>query len=394
MAAPVPVRLSVGGPIAGFDPLEPAAAAASVGPPRPRILGGSMFYTSGTTGRSKAVLRATAEVPPEAGGVAAAAYLARFDIHPGDDVHLVSCPMHHAAPSAWSMFALHLGHALVLPERWTPQGALDLIERHRVSTTFMVPTQFHRLLELPEDVRAAADVSSLTHVVHAAAPCPVPVKQRMLDWWGPVIWEFYAGTEGGGTTASPQGWLAHPGTVGQAWDGTTLHILDDDGIELPPGAAGNVYFDNGVPNFEYKGDPEKTARSRRGNLFTLGDIGYLDDEGWLFLLDRRTDLILSGGVNIYPAEIEAVLSSHPKVADAAVFGLPDPDWGQTVCAVVQPAPGVAADDGLRAELLAECDAKLARMKRPRRLDFRDALPRQDNGKLYKRLLRDEYLKDA
>jgi long-chain acyl-CoA synthetase len=229
--------------------------------------------------------------------------------------------------------------------------------------------------------------------IHAAAPCPVDTKRKMLDWWGPVIWEFYAGTEGGGTTARPEDWLAKPGTVGTAWEGTSVHVLDDDGKEAAPGEAGTIYFGTGAPiAFEYKGDPEKTAGSRRGDLFSLGDIGYKDEDGSLFLLDRRTDLIISGGVNIYPAEIESVLSSHAKVADVAVFGLPDDDWGQSVCAVVQPGPGIEGDDALRDELLAECTAKLAKLKVPKRIDFRSSLPRRDNGKLYKRLLRDEYLK--
>ncbi|MGE0795964.1 MAG: AMP-binding protein [Acidimicrobiia bacterium] len=386
------VRFSVRGLIDGFTPLEEAKAAASDAPPEPRVMGGPMFYTSGTTGRPKAVYRAMASFPPDLAALGGIAYASRFELEPGHDVHLVSCPLYHAAPSGWGMNALHLGHAIVVPERWTAQGALDAIARFGVNNTFMVPTQFHRLLELPDDVRAAADTSSLKTVVHAAAPCPIGVKQRMLDWWGPVIWEFYAGTEGGGTTARPEDWLAKPGTVGTAWEGTSVHVLDDDGNEAPPGEAGSIYFGTGEPiAFEYKGDPEKTANSRRGNLFSLGDIGYKDEDGSLFLLDRRTDLIITGGVNVYPAEIESVLSSHPKVADAAVFGLPDDDWGQHVCAVVQPAPGIDGDDELRAELLAECTAKLAKLKVPKRLDFRDSLPRRDNGKLYKRVLRDEYL---
>jgi long-chain acyl-CoA synthetase len=386
------VRFSVRGGIDGFESLEEAKAAASDAPPEPRRMGGPMFYTSGTTGRPKAVYRPMVEIPPELAASGGLAYAARFGLEPGPGVHLVSCPLYHAAPSGWGLNALHLGHAIVVPERWTAQGALDAIARHRVDNTFMVPTQFHRLLELPDEVRAAADTSSLRTVVHAAAPCPIGVKRRMLDWWGPVIWEFYAGTEGGGTTARPEDWLAKPGTVGTAWEGTSVHVLDDDGHEAGPGEAGAIYFGTGGPiAFEYKGDPEKTAGSRRGDLFSLGDIGYKDEDGYLFLLDRRTDLIITGGVNVYPAEIESVLSSHPKVADAAVFGLPDEEWGQSVCAVVQPAPGVAGDEALRDELLAECIAKLAKLKVPKRLDFRDSLPRRDNGKLYKRVLRDEYL---
>jgi long-chain acyl-CoA synthetase len=386
------VRFSVRGELPGFTSLEEAKAAASDAPPEPRLMGGPMFYTSGTTGRPKAVYRPMSNIAPEMAALGGVAYASRFELEPGDDVHLVSGPLYHAAPAGWAMNALHLGHSIVVPERWTAEGTLDAIARHRVNNTFMVPTHFHRLLELPDDVRAAADISSLKIVVHAAAPCPIGVKQRMLDWWGPVIWEFYAGTEGGGTTARPEDWLAKPGTVGTAWEGTTVHVLDDDGNEAAAGEAGSIYFGSGGPiAFEYKGDPEKTAGSRRGDLFSLGDIGYKDEDGSLFLLDRRTDLIITGGVNVYPAEIESVLGSHPKVADAAVFGLPDDDWGQSVCAVVQPAPGIVGDDALRDELLAECTAKLAKLKVPKRLDFRDSMPRRDNGKLYKRGLRDEYL---
>jgi len=385
------------GPAEGFVDLAEATAGLSGEPLEDRTLGTTTFYTSGTTGRSKAVLREAppgmpSRVPPEA-FAAGAAFARTFGIGPSDDdVQLVSCPLYHAAPQGWAMFGLTFGHRLVVPAKWTAAGALAAIERHRVTYGFMVPTQFKRFLELPEDVRARADVSSLKMVVHAAAPCPPEIKRRIMEWWGPVVWEYYAGTEGFGTIVRPEEWLAKPGTVGRAWPGGDLKILDDDGNEVPPGEGGAIWLRSpgGENRFAYKGDPEKTAQAQRDGFFTLGDIGYVDEEGFLFLLDRRTDLIISGGVNIYPAEIEAVLASHPEVADVAVFGVPDEEWGQAVLAVVQPREGVAGDERLRAALLATCQEKLAKIKWPRRIEFRDTLPRQDNGKLYKRLLREEF----
>jgi long-chain acyl-CoA synthetase len=275
-------------------------------------------------------------------------------------------------------------------ERFDAEGALRLVERHRVTTTHMVPTQFHRLLLLPEEVRRRYDTSSLRHVLHAAAPCPVDVKRRMLEWWGPVIYEYYGATEGGGTLVGPEEWLARPGTVGRAWGGgAEVRILDDEGKELPPGEIGTVYL-KVLQDFRYEGDPEKTRASRRGDFFTVGDVGYLDADGYLFLCDRKIDMIISGGVNVYPAEVEAALFAHPKVGDAAVFGIPDPEWGERVLAVIEPAPGVAPGPELAAELLDFCRSRLAHYKCPRSVEFSAALPRDPNGKLYKRRLRDPY----
>jgi long-chain acyl-CoA synthetase len=275
-------------------------------------------------------------------------------------------------------------------ERWDAEDALRRIERHRVTTTHMVPTQFHRLLLLPEETRRRYDVSSLRHVLHAAAPCPAPVKRRMLAWWGPVIYEYYGATEGGGTLATPQEWLAHPGTVGRAWGGgAEVRILDDEGKACPPGTVGTVYL-KVLQDFDYKGDPEKTRAGRRGDFFTVGDVGHLDAEGYLYLCDRKIDMIISGGVNVYPAEIEAVLFAHPKVGDAAVFGIPDEDWGEQVKAVIEPAPDIAPGPELAAEILDFCRERLAHYKCPRSIDFAAALPRDPNGKLYKRRLRDPY----
>jgi long-chain acyl-CoA synthetase len=275
-------------------------------------------------------------------------------------------------------------------DRWTPEDMLRLIERYRVTTSHMVPTQFHRLLALPEAVRRGYDVSSLRCMVHAAAPCPVETKWAMLNWWGDCIYEYYAATEGGGTLVTPEEWRRYPGTVGKAWPGAEVKIFDDDGNELGPNRIGTVYMLSAQAEFEYKGDKEKTRKNRIGPYFTVGDIGELNDEGYLFLRDRKADMIISGGANIYPAEIEAEMIQHPKVADVAVFGVPNDDWGEEVKAVVEPAPGVKPGEALTEEILEFLAGRLARMKTPRTIDYIDRMPRDPNGKLYKRKLRDPY----
>jgi long-chain acyl-CoA synthetase len=274
-------------------------------------------------------------------------------------------------------------------EKWDAERALQLIDKYRVTDIAMVPTQLHRLMALPEDVRAHYDVTSLRQVIHAAAPCPVDLKRRLFEWLGPVIYEFYGASEGGGTLAKPHDWLAHPGTVGRPWVGADVKVLDDDGNGVPPGTVGTVYLKL-MGEFSYKGDPEKTAANRRGDYFTVGDMGELDDEGFLYLRDRKIDMIVSGGVNIYPAEVEAALLSHAAVGDAAVFGIPHDDWGEEVKAVVEPASGVTPSPDLADELLMHCASMLARYKLPRSIDFVEAMPRDPNGKLYKRTLRDPY----
>jgi long-chain acyl-CoA synthetase len=291
------------------------------------------------------------------------------------------------------MFAgssLHYGHKVVLMEKWTPQSCLEVIARHRVTTSHMVPTQFHRLLALPEEVRSRYDVSSLEHMVHAAAPCPVDVKRRMIEWWGPVVYEYYAASEGGGTLVTPEEWMQYPGTVGRAWPGSEIRVLDEEGNDVPTGQPGTVFMALGPAEFEYHKDKQKTDANRRGRFFTVGDVGYLNEEGYLFLCDRKIDMIISGGVNIYPSEIEADLLRHPKVADAAVFGIPNEDWGEEVKAVIEPAPGVKPGPELAAEILEFCAQHMAKYKCPRSIDFIDAMPRDPNGKLYKRKLRDPY----
>ncbi len=275
-------------------------------------------------------------------------------------------------------------------DKWTPQQMLHLIDKYRVTNTHMVPTQFVRLLGVPEDERAKYDVSSLRHMVHAAAPCPPDIKRQMIEWWGPVIDEYYAASEGGGTIVFAPEWLEHPGTVGRAWPISEVVILDDDGNEVPTGEIGTVYMHMMTGNFEYYKDKEKTDKSRKGKYFTVGDVGFLDEDGWLFLSDRKIDMIISGGANIYPAEIESELIMHPKVADVAIFGIPHPDWGEEVKAVIEPIEGVEGNAELEAEILAWSAERLAKFKRPKSIDFTTEMPRDPNGKLYKRKLRDPY----
>ncbi len=304
---PEPGRLSVGA-IEGFTPLEVTLAGQPDEPPGHRVAGQFMQYTSGTTGRPKAVQRALPTFDPETWVQVFSANLTRYDIEPGGDaVHLVTSPMYHMAPLSFGYFSAHFEHTLVLMEKWDAEKALGLIERYGVTDTHMVPTQLHRLMQLPEDVRDRYDVSSLRQVIHAAAPCPIDLKRRLFAWLGPVIYEFYGATEGGGTIAKPQDWLAHPGTVGTPWPGAAVLVLDDDGHEVPPGTVGTVYLKLMGGDFRYKGDPEKTMASRHGDYFTVGDMGELDEDGFLYLRDRKIDMIISGGVNIYPAEVEAAL---------------------------------------------------------------------------------------
>jgi long-chain acyl-CoA synthetase len=362
--------------------------------PRDRRIGAPMGYTSGTTGTPKGVRRILLDVEPEEAPPALIAAVRPFGLDPGNGVHLVVSPMYHMGPLTWAGGSLHMGHTIVLmdlTDRWDAERTLQLIERFRVTSTHMVPTQFGRLLKLPNDIRNRYDLSSLTHVVHAAAPCPVEVKRKMLDWWGPVIHEYYGATETGGTLAMADEWLERPGTVGYPYDEVEIAIYDDDRRRLTtPREVGNVYISTKLAPFEYLKDPEKTAKSHIGGFATAGDFGFLDEEGWLFLCDRRVDVIISGGVNIYPAEIEGVLVDHPKVADAAVFGVPHPDWGQETKAVIELVEGVRPGSEIVEELLEHCATHLPGFKVPRSIDLVDVLPRDPNGKLYKRKLRDPY----
>jgi long-chain acyl-CoA synthetase len=364
--------------------------AGSAEPPPDRTAGGVMTYTSGTTGQPKGVRRPLPPAAPEPIASAYAAFLLMYGMTPGAGVHLVTSPLYHTAVLYFATSSLHLGHTVVVMDKWTPQGMLERIQEHRVTHTHMVPTQFVRLLDL--DGREAFDTSSLQHVVHSAAPCPIDIKRQMLAWWGPVIFEYYAASEGGGTMVTPQEWLQRPGTVGRPWATAEIAIFDDDGNPLGPNEVGTVYIKM-QQGFEYHQDRKKTEDAwRPDGFFTVGDAGFLDADGYLFLRDRKVDLIISGGVNIYPAEVEGALIGHPRVLDVAVFGVPDDDWGESVKAVIEPKGVVRA--GLDDEILSWVKERLASYKCPRTIDFVDALPRDPNGKLRKRLLRDPYWPDG
>jgi long-chain acyl-CoA synthetase len=353
-------------------------------------LGVAMLYSSGTTGRPKGIVRPLPEVKPEAGHPLYD-FLSKLWLCRDQMIYLSPAPLYHSAPQAAVSLAIMAGGTAVIMESFNPETYLQLIERYRVTHSQLVPTMFSRMLKLPEDVRRRYDLSSLEAVVHAAAPCPIPVKEAMIDWWGPIIHEYYGATEGLGFTACDTAeWQAHKGTVGRVVLGE-IHILDDDMQPMPPGEPGTIWFTTATP-FEYFENADKTTESRSadGTKTTVGDVGYLDADGFLHLTDRKTFMIISGGMNIYPQECENLLITHPKVTDAAVFGVPNEDLGEEVKAVVQAAPGVTADADLAAELIAFCRANMAHIKCPRSIDFTEQLPRLPTGKLYKRELRDPY----
>ncbi|WP_327585300.1 acyl-CoA synthetase [Nonomuraea sp. NBC_00507] len=359
--------------------------------PADRTAGATMHYTSGTTGKPKGVKRPLSGLDPDDSAELMTFLLGLFGITPGrPNAHLVTSPCYHTAVTQFGGTALHMGHTLVYMDKWDAEELLRLCERHRVTNSHLVPTHFKRLLALPEPTRKQYDLSSLTWMIHAAAPCPIPVKWAMLDWWGDCVYEYYAATEGGGTLATPGDWKTHPGTVGKAWPISELLIVDEQGEPVPTGATGTIYMKMMGASFEYKGDPAKTAANRLKDFFTVGDIGYLDEDGFLYLCDRKADMIISGGANIYPAEIENELMIHSKVADVAVFGIPDEEWGEQIKAVVEPAAGVEPGPELAAELLASLEGRLARMKWPKSVDFIAEMPREPNGKLLKRKLRAPY----
>ena len=382
------------GDVAGFTPVTKMREGQPPTLPEERTAGATMHYTSGTTGRPKGVRRALSGLDPDEAVELGSGLLQFFGITAGQpNAHLVSAPNYHTAVTVFGGSALHMGHTLVCMDGWDSEQALALVERYRVTNTHMVPTHFKRMLSLPDAVRERYDLSSMKWLIHAAAPCPIGLKQAMLDWWGPCVYEYYAATEGGGTIATPDDWRARPGTVGTPWPISEVMIADESGEPCPPGTPGTVYMKMGLSDFAYKDDPEKTAAGRLRGYFTVGDIGYLDDGGYLFLCDRKSDMIISGGANIYPAEIEAEIIMNPKVADVAVFGIPDEDWGEQVKAVVQPSSGVAAGPELEAEILAALEGRLARMKWPKTIDFIDEMPRDPSGKLIKRRLRAPYWAD-
>jgi long-chain acyl-CoA synthetase len=378
------------GEIEGFRDFEELKRGQPSTTPDERTLGSVMNYTSGTTGRPKGVRRPLHGVAPEETELAAPLLAYGVTREEQDNVHLLACPWYHTAPLIMSIPSMHLGHTLAVIERFDPEPCLADIERYRVTITHLVPTQFVRMLALPEAVRKKYDTSSLRHVIHGAAPCSPEIKRRMIEWWGPVLDEYYASTEGvGGTFIHSDEWLRKPGSVGKARGDNEIVILDDNGHPLPAGQIGTVYS-KARDDFSYFKDPEKTARARRGSYATVGDVGYLDSDGYLYLCDRKTDMIISGGVNIYPAEVESVLITHSAVGDVAVFGVPNDEWGEEVKAVVEPRAGVVPSAELADSLLEFCSGRLARFKLPRSIDFLERLPRDPSGKLYKRKLRDEY----
>ena len=387
----VTLRLMVDGAIPGWESFEAALAAASPEPLEREWMGDSMLYSSGTTGRPKGILRPLPEIGPTE-GFAARQTVNRYGFGP-DTVYLSPAPLYHAAPLGFVTSVLSWGGSVVMMERFDAAHALQLIERHAVTHSQWVPTMFVRMLKLPAEDRTHWDLSSHRVAVHAAAPCPVDVKHAMIAWWGPILYEYYAGTESSGSTfITSAEWLNKPGSVGRAALGV-LHICDEEGTDLPVGETGLVYFEREVATFEYHNDPEKTRAARHPlhpEWNALGDVGYLDADGYLFLTDRQAFMIISGGVNIYPQAIENALITHPKVHDVAVFGVPDPEMGEAVKAVIEPAPGLAPDEVLAAELMAFARSKLAHYMAPKSIDFIAEMPRLPTGKLYKRLLKDAY----
>ena len=382
-------RYTVGGHTPGFSSWEEALSGQPAEPVPDEMEGVDMLYSSGTTGRPKGVRIPGSGQPV---GTAPALVLLLKGLYAADEdaVYLSPAPLYHAAPLRFNMAMLRLGATCVVMEEFDAVEALRLIERHRVTHSQWVPTMFLKMFKLPDAARSPFDLSSLKVAIHAAAPCPIPVKEKMIEWWGPVLHEYYAGTEGNGfTSISSEEWLAHRGSVGRCLTGE-IHVLDDEGKDLPAGRPGVIYFAGG-PSFEYHNDPEKTSESRsREGWSTLGDIGYLDDEGYLYLIDRKANMIISGGVNIYPAEAENALVTHPAVADVAVFGVPNEEFGEEVKAVVQPVDMADAGPDLEAELIEYCRSQISKIKCPRSIDFEAELPRHPTGKLYKRLIRDRY----
>jgi acyl-CoA synthetase (AMP-forming)/AMP-acid ligase II len=388
----VELRLMLDGTVPGYQSYEAALDAASSEPLQDRVAGYDMLYSSGTTGRPKGILPKVEPKPLEEAGSAVKNLVPLFGINESS-IYLSPAPLYHAAPLRFCLAVQMFGGTVVVMERFDAEDYLAAVDRHRVTQTQLVPTMLVRMLKLPDEVRSRYDVSSLQAAVHAAAPCPVVVKRKMIDWWGPILHEYYAGTEGNGFVyCNSEDWLAHPGTVGKALIGT-LHIVGEDDEPVPTGETGTIYFSDGG-TFEYHGDPDKTAASRMSNGWsTLGDIGRLDEDGFLYLTDRKAYMIISGGVNIYPQEAENILTMHPRVADVAVIGVPNEDFGEEVKAIVQPVEMPASDgeaSALERTLIAFCREQLADIKCPRSVDFRAELPRHPTGKLYKRLLKDEY----
>ena len=374
----------------GFRSWDEAIALQPASPIADECRGADMLYSSGTTGRPKGVKAEWASSAIDVPNPFLKLLCADMCGMTAESIYLSPAPLYHAAPLRFNMMVAALGGTSVIMETFDAEEFLRLVEEHKVTQSQLVPTMFVRMLKLPDDVRKRYDVSTLKGAIHAAAPCPVDVKARMIDWWGPILIEYYGGSEGNGVTVSTsQQWLAHRGTVGRALVGK-IKIVDDDDRELPAGEIGTVYFADG-PRFAYHNDPDKTQRAYNARGWsTLGDVGYLDADGFLYLTDRKAYMIISGGVNIYPQEAEDILIAHPKVADVAVFGVPNEEMGEEVKAIVQPHDMSQANKELEAELIAYCRKSLSPVKCPRSIDFENELPRTPTGKLLKRLLRDRY----
>jgi fatty-acyl-CoA synthase len=388
------VRLMTDGAVEGYAPYEDAIASQPPEPLADQPAGATMLYSSGTTGRPKGIKRPLSGRSVEE-GEPVTMFLGSLFGFSSETVYLSPAPIYHSAPLGFSMGLLSMGATMVMMEDFDPREALRCIERYRCNHGQWVPTMFTRMLKLPEEERARYDVSSLKGAIHAAAPCPVSVKEQMIEWWGPIFTEYYGGTELNGLTfIDSADWLTHRGSVGRSVIGT-IRICDETGAELPTGETGIIYFERDAMPFEYHNEPGKTRDAQHPehpNWSTIGDMGYLDEEGFLYLTDRKAFMIISGGVNIYPAEIEAVLVTHPDVLDVAVFGVPNQEFGEEVKAVVQPVEGVTGSPELAEELIAFARERVAHLKCPRSVDFEAALPRLATGKLYKRLLRDRYWK--
>ncbi|MDP6980455.1 MAG: AMP-binding protein [Myxococcota bacterium] len=383
------VKMSVGGSLEGFGSFEDLDRFDDHELSEP-LAGTIMLYTSGTTGRPKGVRPRDPgnERPPCFASRMGSMMIETYLQDSASGAHLIAAPLYHAAPSTYGEGAALIGADVVLMERWDAEEFLRIVEREQIISTFLVPTHFVRLLQLPEDVRQKYDTSSLELVCHGAAPVAPDIKRRMIEWWGPVLFEFYGGTEGGGVSIDSHTWLAHPGSVGKPRPGLEVHILDADGASLPPGETGDIYFRSPEGSFEYKGDPEKTASAYRGDLYTLGDIGYVDDEGFLYLRDRKADTIIRGGVNIYPAQIEAILIEDDDVRDCCVVGVPDEAYGEVVVAVIEMMEGADAAPELIERLRARCAERLARDQQPVEYAIWPNLPRTESGKLLRREVRD------
>jgi fatty-acyl-CoA synthase len=385
-------RLYVGGPPpAGWDSYDEALAGLPGSAVDDELEGDMLQYSSGTTGRPKGIKRPQRLLPISLESDLTVPFIRSIGFpEDGTGVYLSPAPLYHTAPNMWSMAVHRVGGTAVVMEKFDPALALELIAKHGVTHALFVPTMFVRMLKLPDEQRLSYDVSSLQQVIHAAAPCPVDIKRRMIAWWGPIVSEFYSSSEAAGATfISAPDWLAHPGSVGKPMLGTP-YVLDEDGKELPPREIGQIWFESPIP-LSYHNDPEKTAQAQDAQgRKTVGDIGYVDEDGFMYLTDRKSFMIISGGVNIYPQEAENLLVEHPRVMDAAVFGIPHPEFGEQVKAVVQPLAWSDAGPELEEELMAYLKGSLAGYKCPRSISFERELPRSDTGKLFKKPLQQKY----